>query len=331
LIDVHLQRINKILIIQYQPFGDVLLNTGYLPALRKKFPNAKIDYLVKHKYSIVLEKNQYLDEIVTFEDGKGLLYIPERIRLLRRIRKRKYDLIIDQIRGTGSAQMTFFSGARYRLGFKHQKYSFVYNVKAERQSIRYYSSMKFDTLKPLGIEEEPHKLYFYIRPESEEYINHWLKILGLHGRKLVCISPGSPVRRKKWSLKSYAALGDMIIENTDCEVIILWAPKEKPDAEQLLTLMKHKPVMALSTDLNQAAALLKKSALLICNDGGLNHLSVATETPSIAIFGSIKPTRWSAEIFKGHYHFFNEKHDSLMGDTFGIEPEDVFNKVMEIV
>ena len=79
---VDLQKIHKILIIQYQPFGDVLLNTGYLPALRKKFPDAKIDYLVKSKYKIILENNPYLDEIVDFEDGKGLHYIPERIRLL---------------------------------------------------------------------------------------------------------------------------------------------------------------------------------------------------------------------------------------------------------
>jgi ADP-heptose:LPS heptosyltransferase len=327
---VDLQKIHKILIIQYQPFGDVLLNTGYLPALRKKFPDAKIDYLVKSKYKIILENNPYLDEIVDFEDGKGLHYIPERIRLLRRIRKSNYDLVIDQIRGTGSAQMTLFSGARYRLGFKHQKYAFLYNIKAERESIRYYSSMKFDTLKPLGIEEEAHKLYFYVRPESEQYINHWIKSSGLQNRKLICISPGSPVKKKKWNLHSYAKLGDLILENTESKVIVLWAPNEKPDADQLFNLMKHKPIMAPPTDLSQAAALLKKSSLLICNDGGLNHLSVATETPSIAMFGIIKPTRWSAVIFEGHYHFFNEKHDSSEDDTFGIDPQDVYKKVMEI-
>jgi len=39
-----LGKIRKILLIQYKPFGDVLLNTGYLPTLRKHFPNAQIDY-----------------------------------------------------------------------------------------------------------------------------------------------------------------------------------------------------------------------------------------------------------------------------------------------
>ena len=66
--NIDLQSIKRILIVQYQPFGDVLLNTGYFPALRKKFPDAKIDYLIKEKYKIVLENNPFLDELITIED-----------------------------------------------------------------------------------------------------------------------------------------------------------------------------------------------------------------------------------------------------------------------
>lgn len=329
--DIDIQSIKRILIIQYQPFGDVLLNTGYFSALRKKFPDTKIDYLIKKKFQVVLDNNPYLDELVVFEDGKGWRYVPERIKLLKRIRTRKYDLIIDQIRGFGSAQMTWFSGAKYRLGFIHKKYAFIYNIKSERQSVRYHSSMKFDALLPLGIKEEPHELYFYIKPESEEYIDNWLKQSGLNEKKIITFSPSSPVPRKKWSLNAYARLGDMILQNLKCKIVILWAPNEKEDAETLFELMDQKPIMAPITDLNEAAAMLKRSALLICNDGGLNHLSVATETPSIAIFGSIKPIRWSPEMFAGHYHFFNEQHDSLKDDTFGIDPDKVYQKVVEIL
>jgi heptosyltransferase III len=328
---IDLKSIKKILIVQYQPFGDVLLNTGYFSALRDKFPHAKIDYLVKKKYKVVLENNPYLDELILFEDGKGLQYIPKRIKMLRDIRKRKYDLIIDQIRGVGSAQIALFSGAKYRLGFEHKKYAFLYNIRAKRKSVRYHSSMKFDALLPLGIEERPHKLYFNIKAESFEYIDNWLNKINPEQKKIITISPGSPVAKKKWCIGNYARLGDLIMKNNEVKVVILWAPNEKADAEKLYNAMENKPVMAPPTDLNQAAAMLKRSALLICNDGGLNHLSVATGTPSIAIFGSVKPYRWSPDIFEGHYHFYNEKHDSLKDDSFGIEPESVYQKVQEII
>ena len=92
-----LSKIKKILIIQYQPFGDVLLNTGYLPVLRNKFPSAKIDFLVREPYHNALLGNPYLDDLVLFKNAKGFSYFLSRIKLIKDIRSRKYDLIIDQI------------------------------------------------------------------------------------------------------------------------------------------------------------------------------------------------------------------------------------------
>lgn len=328
---INTDTINKILIIQYQPFGDVLLNTGYFPALRKKFKTAKIDFLVREPYHVVLNENPYLDEVIVFKNGKGFSYVAERIKLIKDINSRKYDLIIDQIRNTGSAQITYFSGAKYRLGFDHQRWRFVYNIKAKRGKIRYHSSMKFDALKPLGIKEEKHNLYYKINEDSKEYISGWLHENKLSNVKLVCFSPGSPVKSKKWSLQSYAQLGDQISKELNCKIVLLWGPGEKKDVEEVNQLMLEEGIIAPPTSFNQAAVMLQKSSLLVCNDGGLNHLSVAAEVPSIAIFGKHKPTRWSPVIFDGHYHFYDEKADHKNDSTLGISVEDVFNKVKEIL
>ena len=55
--DFQLKEIHKILIIQQKPFGDILLNTGYLPELRRHFPQAQIDFLIQRPYLTVLEDN----------------------------------------------------------------------------------------------------------------------------------------------------------------------------------------------------------------------------------------------------------------------------------
>ncbi len=328
---VNLNEIKKILIIQYQPFGDVLLNTGYLPSLRRKFPDAKIDFLVRKPYHNALLENPFLDELITFQNGKGLYYLTERIKLIHKIRKSKYDLIIDQIRNTGSAQITILSGARYRLGLEIQRWRSYYNLKAERKGLRYYSAMKFDTLAPLGIEEEKHKLHYYISEKSTKKIRNWLKEKKISGDKLICFSPGTPVKGKQWDLASYARLADLVTENSDFQVLLLWAPNEKEDVETVKSLMKNDPVMALPTSFNEAAAVLKECRLLVCNDGGLNHLSVATETPSIAFFGKHKPTRWSpASVFEEYHHFYNGKSDYKTDKTLGISVDEVFLKIKEI-
>ena len=89
-----LSEIKKILIIQQKPFGDILLNTGYLPELRRNFPDAQIDYLIQRPYLTILEDNPHLDNLVIMEKpkGRGLKYILPQVRAAIEVRKRKYDL-----------------------------------------------------------------------------------------------------------------------------------------------------------------------------------------------------------------------------------------------
>ncbi|MBU1874166.1 hypothetical protein KJ688_10650, partial [bacterium] len=103
-----LASIRKILIIQYKPFGDVLLNTGYLPTLRNQFPNAQIDYLVQKPYKTVLEDNPNINKLLLMEKKKKktFSYFAERLRIIHLVRKERYDVIVDQLRGPGSAQIT---------------------------------------------------------------------------------------------------------------------------------------------------------------------------------------------------------------------------------
>ncbi|RLC46308.1 MAG: hypothetical protein DRH57_06335 [Candidatus Cloacimonadota bacterium] len=325
-------KVRKILIIQFKPFGDVLLTTSYLEALRDRFQNAKIDFLVSEPYNQVLFNNPYLDEIIAIKEQKGLSYYYERISLFSKIWKRKYDLIIDQQNMNSSGQVVLFSGAKYRLGYADAQWSFAYNLKANRGKVCYSASRKFDILQPLGIKKRPYKLYYFIKKESIEYIDNWLKKVGLKDKKFLCFSPGSPVKKKKWKIENYAKLADLILGNTNYKVVLLWASNEISDALKMKELMKNAPIIAPKTNLNQGVAMLKQSKLLICNDGGLNHLSVAVDCPSLAIFGNTSPSVWSpAFAFKNHYHLYNAECDSKKDSSFGITPKVAFEKVMEIL
>lgn len=325
-------QIHSILIIQLCPFGDVLLNTSYLDALRRKFPDSRIDFLVSQPYDSVLYKHPALSELVTFKKSKGIAYVWERIKVFYRVFARHYDLVIDQQCGTGSGQIVLFSGAKFRLGFADSKFAPVYNLVAQRGEKRYSASTKFDVLAPLGISEEPYNLYYYIKPESYTYIENWLLEQGLAKQGFICFSPGSPAQRKIWDLASFAELADRLQAETSLPIVIIWAPDEIEDARKVQSLMKTKAIFAPPTTLNQGAALLKSTKLLICNDGGINHISVATQTPSLAIFGPTSAINWSPEkVFPIHAGLANPDAYKPEDKSFGVTVDEAFHKALSLL
>lgn len=334
-----LKKIEKILIIQYKPFGDILLNTGYLPFLRKKFPQAQINYLIQKPYVTLLEDNPNLDKLVLMEKKKGLhylSYLKERFRIMRLVHKSRYDVIIDQLRGLGSAQITLFSGAKYRLGWAQKRWSWVYNYQAKRDNFRYYSRAKFGLLNPLGITEEPHNTYYKVKEESQKKIDEWLEKNGLLNKKIIVFSPGTPVLAKQWDLNNYAALGDKLLVNKELSLVLLWGPGEKEDVEYIADKMNKKAIIAPPTTFNEAGALLKKTYAYISNDGGINHLAVAMETPTLTVFGpKTNPKKWTAwhkpiHTYLRDWNFTLTEYYKTRNQTFRITPEMVYKKFLEL-
>jgi len=324
--------IHKILIIQFRPFGDVLLATAYLEALHKRFPGASIDFLVKKPFDAILNKNPWISQVIAFREHSGIRYITERIKLFGLIRRRRYDLLIDQQSGTGSGQVVLFSQAMYRLGWAASKWRWAYNLRAKKGPVRYRASQNFDMLTPLGIREESHGLFYHVRAESQLYAREWMKAQRLSAATTIIISPGSPRKKKKWRANNYAALADRIHRETPMQVVLLWGPKEYADAQAVVQNAKHKPILAPATSFNQGAAMLQQCRLLVCNDGGINHLSVALDIPSLAIFGNTPPEKWSPQgFFPSHYHLYNPTRENDSENHFGISPQEAFDKVVKIL
>ena len=286
-INIDKKKIKKIIIIQLGPFGDALLTTSYCETLKKKLPAAKLCYLIKQPYQKIIRGHPFIDEIILINKQPGIKYFIERFKIFKKIYKEKFDLVIDQQNMPSSQQITFFSRAKYRSGYADARFSFVYNLKAQRGKLQYSASRKYDLLAPIGIKQEPYRLYFSIDTNAHKYIENWLARKKIENEALICISPGSPVKSKIWKLENYAKLADLIQEKTKYKIVLLWAPKEIQDIEKVSSAMKIEPHIAPATDLHQAAAFLKRCKLLICNDGGLNHFSVTTETPTLAIFGKL--------------------------------------------
>lgn len=322
--------IRRILIVQFRPYGDVLLTTGYLSALKKRFSEASIDFLVQHPFQDVLYRNPFINKVITTPKRKGVWsYMHQRLRLFWKVRRQRYDLVIDQQNGTGSGQVCVFSGARWKLGWEDSPTVRFYNLAAKRGERRYSASAKFDLLAPLGIEPQTYSLFYHIREESEQMCRDWLREHGLEPGRFLLISPGSSDWRKQWHVPGWVDLTRRMV--TKMPVVLLWAPNELEVARQVQQAVPE-TILAPPTTFNQGAAFVKQTRLLICNDGGLNHLSVATGTPAVALFGFTSPRNWSPQgEFPHHRHVHNPGWSWDAGCSFGITANQVDETVVQVL
>jgi ADP-heptose:LPS heptosyltransferase len=325
-VTINHQKIKKICVIQLQPFGDVFLTTSYFEVLKNRYPDAEIVFLTKAPYHMVLRDHPFINRLIIIPKASGFKYTLERFKSFFKIFAERFDLVIDQQYKMSSQHLCLASMARYRIGYNRERTNipWAYNIQVPHNPERlktYSATNKFDLLAPLGIEKQPYKMYLTISDAEQQKIDAWLAS-HVAETPFVLFSPGSREAFKRWGPQGFAQVADGFASQGFTPVFI-WAPGEEPTVETVRGLMKHSSVLALPTSLQEGVALVKRAKLLVTNDGGLNHLSVVAEVPTIAIFGKTSPNSWSpATAFKTHHHFHNPKRDPN-DPLWGIDPQEV--------
>ena len=86
---------SRILLIRLRLIGDVVFTTPAIGALRRRFPSAAISYLVEAPAEPVVRHHPDLDDVIIVERPRGLERWRYDLQLARRLRARRFDLVID--------------------------------------------------------------------------------------------------------------------------------------------------------------------------------------------------------------------------------------------
>ena len=106
----------RILITRLSAIGDCILTMPVACALRRKFPDALLAWVVEPGPAKLLRGHECLDELIVVK--KGWLKSPSHVwRLRHRLRQLRPDIAIDPQGLTKSSIVAYMSGARRRIGF----------------------------------------------------------------------------------------------------------------------------------------------------------------------------------------------------------------------
>lgn len=273
----------RILLIQTAFTGDVVLATPLVEKLHQYFPEAEIDFLLKKGNEGLLSGHPFLKEVLVFDKKKGK--IRNLFRLLSRIRKKKYDLVVNMHRFGSSGFLTAFSGAKEKYGFDKNPFSWSYT----RKTVHEIGNGKHEIKRNLELiahitdhRTERPKLY----PTDSDR-----KLVSFHmsqGR-YVCMAPTSVWFTKQWPKEKWIELIRMI--PADIRIFLLGAPGDKKICEEILKNSRRDLVANLAGQLSflQSAALMERATMNYVNDSAPMHFASAMNAPVTAIYCSTVP------------------------------------------
>ncbi len=281
----------NILLIKLRYLGDVVLCTPVLPLLRKQFPDAKIIFLVNQGTAEVLQNNPYLDDVWVLPRPSWW----QQVKFIWRVREAKFDTVIDLTDGDRAAFLSWLTGAPVRLGFNRDR---LWRGKLYTQVLpSAYGSMHMvdyhqQALVGLGIHKSVGAPEVYVSSEVGEQVEREIDDLFEKGQSLVLIHPTARYHFKAWPLERFAAVADWL-SGQGIRVVLIGNQREILIGQQILNLTTHKPVNLMgSTGISQLTTLMKRSHLLIGNDGGPIHIAAAVGCPVLGLFGPTDPAVW---------------------------------------
>ena len=100
----------KILLVRLRLIGDVVLTTPLLRALRRRYPDAQLTYLVEPAAAPIVRGNRHINTLVVAPKTRGLARLSDDLSVAWRLRREAVDIAIDLHGGPRAAWFTWASG-----------------------------------------------------------------------------------------------------------------------------------------------------------------------------------------------------------------------------
>jgi heptosyltransferase-2 len=279
----------KCLIIRLGSLGDIILTTPVIKALKERYPDTVVDFLVKKEYHDLLSVNPHLNRIITLDSNgvhKGLNGL---LKISKELRAGGYTHVIDLHGNLRSRMITSLLPGANTLRYDKQVVKRRLLLSGFKVKTRHTVGAYLDALLPLGIGIHKHlpNPSIYISKDEEEGAKRFLAQAGVsEAEVLVGIAPGAKWPTKRWMEDGFIDVSRKAINELGAGILIFGGPDEADLSKRVATGIGNKAIsVAGVAGLKETAALIKRCKVFVSNDSGPMHIATAVGTPVVAIFG----------------------------------------------
>jgi ADP-heptose:LPS heptosyltransferase len=292
----------NILIIDFGQLGDVVMSLPALRAIRERFPHARITVIVGRPGAEIIDMSGDADatievDRVELRDGFKPLSVLRIFKVVKDVRQRKFDFVIDLHSFSETNLLGFFSGAPKRLFSRRpgRSLDFLGNFAPKppvdkNDPDQHLIDRYLDVLVPLGIKDQPRVPRLVTRAEDVRAVDARLrKAKAEAGAPLVGLFPGAGHPGRCWPLEQFAQLADFLIRNDGVRPIIFVGPEERHLVQRMRALFPVACVILEKLSIPQLAAAQARLAVFVSNDTGPVHIAAAVGTPIVVLIDLPRP------------------------------------------
>jgi ADP-heptose:LPS heptosyltransferase len=273
----------KILIVQIGRYGDMILTTPLVSAIRSAYPDANIDIIASRQNYRIIEGNPHIHRVWTYK--KGLPFF----RLLLKLRSQRYDIWIDPKDhfSRESSLLAYYSNVPIKIGQNTKKNRAFTHPLPQYNSKLHRVETNLAALLPLGISQQ-----FNSRPElfplidSELFVQDFLANIENH--IVLNISAGDQSRylsTETWKTICNAISSPIVVNYTPEDATIAFALQKNAANVHIFP----------SRSIMDTVSLVKRAALVISPDTSVIHIASAFDIPTLGLYPAIE---WNYERFR---------------------------------
>jgi lipopolysaccharide heptosyltransferase III len=286
-------RPEKILALQFKYFGDAVLMTPALRAIREHLSDCELHVLVPEEIAPLLQHLPWLNRVWPMPRRRGNANLGQTWPVIRALRRERFDRSVDFASNDRGAILSRLIGARRRLGWAERGgfwgRRFCYNQRvAPETKVQHESARMMRLLFGWDVAPGP------LEPEIQSDPALDASAAQLLPERAVLCHIASSQPNRQWPVQRWADFYQLAVAaGLSIAFTTAAGARERALTDELKKIAPNAPVLPAVPELPLFLAMLKRAEVFISGDTGPLHFAAGLGVPTLSLFGPSSPARWA--------------------------------------
>lgn len=279
----------RVLLVHTGFLGDVVLATPVISALKRRMPDAELTFLTTPAALPLVQYHPLLADAISIDKrGKDRSFGGVEA-FAKELGRRRFDIAVSLHKSFRTSYLLWRANIPVRYGFSEAVGSFFYTHRISRKNLPHEVMRNLAIMRLFGEEPQGEVDPVEVALAADSIASAEKMLQGL---RPVVLAPGSVWATKRWSAKGFAETVRVLLQQ-GLPVALIGGPADVAVGDEILSHLEAFSSQVINligkTSLQESAAVVRQSCLVITNDSVALHLASAMGKPTVALFTATVP------------------------------------------